>query len=179
VIAKLVGNPVLIVDSKWRLLTYAEHAGEPATDRAYLELNRKEKVFPQSVLGRHAAKHLGLSRNPSSGAFPNPQGEIVCRILPFQADKSSYGYLIVWETVNKLTTVEYMALEAAATNVALERLKTRQIEEARHLLQQDFFDDLLEGKIESVHAANYLAEFHSLDPSAQLHLHGHQTRKRV
>lgn len=88
----------------------------------------------------------------------------MCRVLPFHADKESYGYLIVWETVSKMTKIDYMALEAAATNVALERLKTRQIEEAKHLLQQDFFDDLLEGKIESVHAANYLAEFHNLDP---------------
>ena len=96
--------------------------------------------------------------------YPNNKGEVVCRVLPFHADKESYGYLIVWETVNKMTSIEYMALEAAATNVALERLKTRQIEEAKHLLQQDFFDDLLEGKIESVHAANYLAELHNLDP---------------
>lgn len=163
VISKLVANPVLIVDSKWRLLTYAEHPDNPQQIAQHLELHRKEKIFPQEFL-EDMPQNISDFRKSIKRRFPNPQGEIVCRILPFQADKSSYGYLIVWETVNKLTTIEYMALEAAATNVALERLKTRQIEEARHLLQQDFFDDLLAGKIESVHAANYLAEFHSLDP---------------
>lgn len=163
VIAKLVGNPVLIVDSKWRLLTYAEHPDNPQQITKYLELHPKEKIFPQEFL-EDMPQNISDFKKSIKRRFPNPQGEIVCRILPFQADKSSYGYLIVWETVTKMTMIEYMALEAAATNVALERLKTRQIEEARHLLQQDFFDDLLAGKIESVHAANYLAEFHSLDP---------------
>ena len=163
VVTKLVVNPVLIVDSKWRLLTYAEHPDNPHLIADYLELHRKEKVFPAEFL-EDMPKNISDFKKSIKRRFPNPQGEIVCRILPFQADKSSYGFLIVWETVMKMTTIEYMALEAAATNVALERLKTRQIEEARHLLQQDFFDDLLEGKIESVHAANYLAEFHSLDP---------------
>jgi purine catabolism regulator len=164
VVSKLVGNPVLIVDSKWRLLTFAEHPDNPNQIANYLELHRKEKVFPSEFL-EDMPQNISDFKKSIKRRFPNPQGEIVCRILPFQADKSSYGFLIVWETVMKMTAIEYMALEASATNVALERLKTRQIEEARHLLQQDFFDDLLEGKIESVHAANYLAEFHSLDPS--------------
>jgi purine catabolism regulator len=163
VISKLVGNPVLIVDSKWRLLTYAEHNDNLIKVSDYLELNRKEKVFPIEFM-QDMPDNIQDFKKSVKRRYPNNKGEVVCRVLPFQADKASYGFLIVWETVNKMTSVEYMALEAAATNVALERLKTRQIEEARHLLQQDFFDDLLEGKIESVHAANYLAEFHNLDP---------------
>ncbi len=163
VIAKLVGNPVLIVDSKWRLLTFAEHHDNVVKISDYLELNRKEKIFPAEFI-EDMPQNIQEFKKSVKRRYPNNKGEVVCRVLPFHADKTSYGYLVVWETVNKMSSVEYMALEAAATNVALERLKTRQIEEARHLLQQDFFDDLLEGKIESVHAANYLAEFHNLDP---------------
>ncbi len=163
VIAKLVGNPVLIVDSKWRLLTFAEHHDNMVKISDYLDLNRKEKIFPAEFI-EDMPQNIQEFKKSVKRRYPNNKGEVVCRVLPFHADKTSYGYLVVWETVNKMSSVEYMALEAAATNVALERLKTRQIEEARHLLQQDFFDDLLEGKIESVHAANYLAEFHNLDP---------------
>jgi PucR family transcriptional regulator, purine catabolism regulatory protein len=163
VIAKLVGNPVLIVDSKWRLLTFAEHHDNMVKISDYLDLNRKEKIFPAEFI-EDMPQNIQEFKKSVKRRYPNNKGEVVCRVLPFHADKTSYGYLVVWETVNKMSSVEYMALEASATNVALERLKTRQIEEARHLLQQDFFDDLLEGKIESVHAANYLAEFHNLDP---------------
>jgi purine catabolism regulator len=163
VISKLVGNPVLIVDSKWRLLTYSEHNDNLIKVSDYLELNRKERAFSSEFIDE-MPQNIHEFKKSVKRRYPNNKGEVVCRILPFHADKESYGYLIVWETVNKMTSIDYMALEAAATNVALERLKIRQIEEAKHLLQQDFFDDLLEGKIESVHAANYLAEFHNLDP---------------
>jgi PucR family transcriptional regulator, purine catabolism regulatory protein len=163
VISKLVGNPVLIVDSKWRLLTYAEHIDNVIKVSNYIELNRKEKIFSNDFI-EDMPKNIHEFEKSVKRRYPNRKGEVVCRVLPFHADKESYGYLIVWETVSKMTKIDYMALEAAATNVALERLKIRQIEEAKHLLQQDFFDDLLEGKIESVHAANYLAEFHNLDP---------------
>jgi PucR family transcriptional regulator, purine catabolism regulatory protein len=163
VISKLVGNPVLIVDSKWRLLTYAEHIDNVIKVGDYLELNRKEKIFQTEFL-EDMPQNINEFKKSVKRRYPNNKGEVVCRVLPFHADKESYGYIIVWETVSKMTSIEYMALEAASTNVALERFKIRQIEEAKHLLQQDFFDDLLEGKIESVHAANYLAEFHNLDP---------------
>jgi len=163
VISKLVGNPVLIVDSKWRLLSFSEHMDNLIKVSDYLELNRKERIFSSEFI-EDMPQNIHEFKKSVKRRYPNNKGEVVCRVLPFHADKESYGYLIVWETVNKMTSIEYMALEAAATNVALERLKTRQIEEAKHLLQQDFFDDLLEGKIESVHAANYLAELHNLDP---------------
>lgn len=45
VISKLIGNPVLIVDSKWRLLTYAEHIDNVIKVSNHIELNRKEKIF--------------------------------------------------------------------------------------------------------------------------------------
>ncbi len=163
VISKLVGNPVLIVDSKWRLLSFSEHMDNLIKVSDYLELNRKERIFSSEFI-EDMPQNIHEFKKSVKRRYPNNKGEVVCRVLPFHADKESYGYLIVWETVNKMTSIDYMALEAAATNVALERLKTRQIEEAKHLLQQDFFDDLLEGKIESVHAANYLAELHNLDP---------------
>lgn len=163
VISRLIGNPVLIVDSKWRLLTYCEHMDNMLKIEDYLELNRKERVFSNEFI-EDMPHNIDEFKKSVKRRYPNSKGEVVCRVLPFHADKESYGYLIVWETVSKMTNVDYMALEAAATNVALERLKMRQIEEARHLIQQDFFDDLLEGKIESVHAANYLAELHNLDP---------------
>ena len=50
--------------------------------------------------------------------------------------------------------------ESCSTTVALERMKARQIEEIKHHLRQDFFDDLIQGKIESVNAASSLAEIH-------------------
>lgn len=98
-----------------------------------------------------------------------PSTGIVLRILPTVARQAEYGYLIVWETVHKMEAIDYLAMEMAATSVAFERLKHKQIMEARHRIRQDFFDDLLDGKIESVVPVKSLAEIHNMD-SSRMHI---------
>jgi purine catabolism regulator len=66
--------------------------------------------------------------------------------------------------MRKLQTIDYIALESAATASAIERIKTRQIEENRNRMREDFFDDLLQGKIASVNALKNLAKIHGIDP---------------
>lgn len=78
--------------------------------------------------------------------------------------KIIYGYIVVWETIRKLQQTDYMALEMASTTAALERIKTRQLEEACYRMRENFFDDLLLGRIQSVNAVNSLAEIYGMDP---------------
>lgn len=158
----LIYNPLIIVDSKWRLLAYADLAENPRPLKANLYLSKKERVFPQSFI-KDVPREFGEFTKSIKRRYPDANGDVVCRILPVAADQSIYGYLVVWETMYKMTSVEYMALESCSTTVALERVKARQIEEIKHHLRQDFFDDLIQGKIESVNAASSLAEIHYMD----------------
>ena len=158
----LIYNPLIIVDSKWRLLAYADLAENPRPLKANLYLRKKERVFPQSFI-KDVPREFGEFTKSIKRRYPDANGDVVCRILPVAADQSIYGYLVVWETMYKMTSVEYMALESCSTTVALERVKARQIEEIKHHLRQDFFDDLIQGKIESVNAASSLAEIHYMD----------------
>jgi len=161
-VSSLIGNPLIIVDSKWRLLAYAEHPGNQRLLKDYLNLNKKEKPFSakltDSIPNEFQSFHKAIKRN-----YPEENGDIVCRVLPIAVNKVIYGYLIAWETVSQMQYIDYMALESAATTISLERVKARQIEEIRHNLRQDFFDDLLQGKIESVNAINSMAEIHNMD----------------
>ena len=162
IVSLLVHDPLIIVDSKWRLLAYADTPDDPYPLREHLYLSKKERVFPQSFL-KDVPREFDEFTKSIKRRFPDSSGKIVCRILPVAADKTIYGYLVVWETVHKMTSMDYMALESAGTTVALERVKARQIEEIKHHLRQDFFDDLIQGKIESVNAASSLAEIHYMD----------------
>jgi len=159
-----IRNPIIVLDSKWRLLAYAEHPLNKEKLSDHLELNIKERVFSEKFM-KEIPNNIEEFTKSIKRRFPDSEGQIVCRILPVAADKVIYGYLIVWETVSKMTNMEYMALESASTIVAIERVKIKQIEEIRHQQRRDFFDDLLDGKIESVNAVNGLAEIHGLDAS--------------
>lgn len=156
----LIGNPLLVVDSRWRLLAWSEREDDPQPMERYLRLQKGEVPFCQEFL---ESMPRDVERYAHSIKRGYPKSSIVCRILPVSATDISYGFLVVWETVRKMVALDYMALEMAATAVALNQVKEKQIQEVKHSLRQDFFDDLLEGKIESVNAVRNLAEIHYMD----------------
>ncbi len=162
-VCELIDNPIIIVDSNWNLLAYAEHSDNKYPLLEHLNLNLKQPVFKQSFID-DISVNIEKYNKAIKRQYPSKEHKIICRILPVRADKKNYGYIVVWETVFKITNIEYIALESAGTAIALERIKARQIEEARHQFKQDFFDDLLEGKINSVNAANHLAELYNMNP---------------
>lgn len=161
-VSVLIHNPLIIVDSKWRLLAYSDLPENPVPLKSNLYLKSRERVFPKSFIKELPVEFDEFTKSVKR-RYPDVNGNVVCRIMPVVADKSIYGYLVVWETVCKMSSLEYMALESCSTTVALERMKARQIEEIKHHLRQDFFDDLIQGKIESVNAASSLAEIHYMD----------------
>ncbi len=165
-VSTLINNPIIIVDSRWRLLSYADHPNNPIRLEDHLYLSKKELVFPPAFL-EGVPRNIDQFTKSIKRRYPDAEGDITCRLMPVAADKTIYGYLVAWETVQKMTSIGYMALESAATTVALERIKSKQIEEIKHHLRKDFFDDLLHGKIESVHAVNSLAEIHYMDAGKQ------------
>ena len=151
------------MDSIWNLLAYSEHPDNRCTLSEHLNLRLKQPVFKQSFV-EEISENIDKYNKAIKRQYISKGHKIIFRILPVRADKKNYGYIIVWETVQKLTHMDYIALETAGTAIAMERIKARQIEEARHQFKQDFFDDLLEGKIQSVNAANHMAELYNINP---------------
>ena len=161
-LGEFIGNSVLLLNHKWELLSYAENAGNPRALAAYLPMKTGEVCFAaeftQNMPSDYAKYTKAIKRVFSAG-----EERIVCRILPISGGNALFGYLVVWETQRKMQSVEYLALEIAVSALALERFKARQIEEIQMHIRQDFFDDLLEGKIESAEAINSVAGMHNMD----------------
>jgi len=160
-LVQLINNPVIVLDSKWRLLSYIDHPNNPHPLADCLRLVRGQRVFAGDFTE-------GIPRETSrweksiKRVYSCRQSRVQCRIKPVAAAGNMYGFIVVWETVKKLNELDYVAVEHAATVIALERMKQQAVEETKHRLRADFFDDLLAGKIESVNAVRTLGEIHGL-----------------
>lgn len=148
--------PTLLVDSGWRFLAACDPE-EKLSDLISQKLHFDQEFIdsiPNKVIGRTKV----LTRTM------NYHGEkIVTRIAQLDDSSSIYGFLLVFEMGRRMDMVDFVALESATIPILLERVKAKQISEVKHQLRQDFFDDLLQGRIESINAVRSLAEIHSMD----------------
>lgn len=161
-VSQLVQNPVIVVDSSWNLVTYSDLPGNPFPLEEHLTLQRRMKVFPldffKGIPNDAAVFKKSIKRHFTASGY-----DVVCRIVAIKAASDIFGYIVVWESMSKLQKIDYVALEKAAIVAALDRIKVREVEEAKHQIRRDFFDDLLAGKIESLKSVNSLAEMHGMD----------------
>ena len=162
VLSDFIGNAVLLLGAKWELMAYAENAGNSMPLSRYLPLQKGEVIFPESITGNMPSDFSKYAK-AIKRVFSAGQERAVCRILPVSGGNALFGYLVVWETGRKMQSVEYLALEIAASSLALERFRTRQIEEIRMHIRQDFFDDLLSGKLHSAEEVGSIAGMHNMD----------------
>ena len=158
-----MGNPVLILDSSWRLLAWEDCPQNPYPLRESLTLKRKAAVLPQEFI-ESIPDTLDRFRKPITRRYSlENNNQIICRVVPVSVyDSSTYGYIVVWETVRTLDAADYIALEQVAVSVAIERIRARENEEAKVRSRREFFDDLLSGNFESLSAARAMAELHGL-----------------
>ncbi len=153
-----VRNPVILVDSRWRLIVQYD----PDDLLRDLKLKVQQCVFPQEFLNTLPKKIIGNAKIITR-PYPDENGSLVTRVGLLEDDNSIYGYVIVFEMNHQTSYLDFIALESATIPLVLERVKAKQLNEVRHQLRQDFFDDLLQGKIESVNAVTSLAEIHHMD----------------
>ncbi|MDO5734653.1 MAG: PucR family transcriptional regulator ligand-binding domain-containing protein [Eubacteriales bacterium] len=160
-LVELVGNPILVLDDAWQLLEYAETGSERVPLEKLFLLAKSQAPFPtefMETLPRDAAsfrKSIYRTIQVGSEEFP-------LMILPVRIEYTTYGYIVCPMLNRDLGHLDYIALEQAVTVVALERSKAQQFEEYKRMIRYDFFEDLLEGRIESAKAGQHLAELHGM-----------------
>jgi len=161
--SSLIANPIIVLDSDFNLLAYQDISDNKQPLENFLNLELRSKIFSKEFTDQipRDVDNFTLSIKRK---FIKNKNEIICRIIPVAYSRLIYGYIIVWETVHKLEAIDYVALENAASNAALERIKAKQIEEAKTRQKEDFFADLIDGKIMSVNAARNLAKIHGMNP---------------
>ncbi|NLW07481.1 MAG: hypothetical protein GX039_05835, partial [Clostridia bacterium] len=152
-LAELVNNPVIIKDHRDEYLV--------KTNTDYQVVDRDDKAAEQQYLN----EELHYYRQPLS--LESNGEKIICSevVVPIVMQKELYGYLTVWEVNQLMQDYDFIALEHAATVVALELAKRRAVTEVERKYQNDFINDLLEGRIENEETVYNRARFLGWDLS--------------
>ncbi|WP_042477467.1 PucR family transcriptional regulator [Bacillus ndiopicus] len=162
-LSTIIGNPIIIVDKHWRLIHYNEHVDNTVLIREVFDLKSNKPLFDQAFIDS-IPHDLVEMKHSIKRTYDFNEQHIICRVLPIAVSKDIYGYLIIWQTVRKLKELDYIISQQASTLVALERVKVKEIEEAKLKIRQDFYDDLLSGKITSQETLQTLCDLHGLNP---------------
>lgn len=160
-LADTINNPILILDRDWNLLHYTEVSQNRVPLKSCLTLVKNRHVFTREFT-ESIPQNISQIKKSIKRIYHVKDQDIKCRILPVAVANYIYGYIVVWQTVRELTEFDYIVLEQASTIVALDRIKTREIEEVKLKIRQDFFDDLLTGKITSIDSIQTLCDLHGL-----------------
>ncbi|SIS04318.1 purine catabolism regulatory protein [Peribacillus simplex] len=163
-LSETINNPIIIVDKDWKLLHYTEHMENKFPLEYCLDLIKNRTVFKREFIGSIPQALSEMKR--SIKRIHHIDGmEIKSRILPIVVSKDIYGYIVVWQTVRELNEFDYIILEQASTIMALEMVKAKEIEEVKWRIKNDFFDDLISGKITSNDTLQTLCDLHGLNPN--------------
>lgn len=163
-LAETIENPIVIVDQDWKYLISAESHSNPYPLSDYLPTKKNIPIVDDDFIQQIPKNFKGMKRSIKR-TMTLKDLSVTCRILPIVVTNTLYGYIVVWQTVRDLAEFDYNIIEQASTFMALERIKEKEIEEVKIEIQQDFFDDLLSGKIKSTKTLQTLCDLHGMNAS--------------
>lgn len=161
-LARMIRNPVVFLDSFYNILAWEDLPDNPVPLRLVAQALGGSSLLDQEYIS---------SLPPSFETLQTP----VCRrldsldvdtvIIPVYVLNVHYGYILVWRTLNELSSIDYTALKSCTMTFALERIRSQEVNRARNRIRRDFFQDLLRGAITDRENLNYLCGVHKLNPA--------------
>lgn len=144
ILARMIGNPVVFLDTFYNLLAWEDLPGNPVPLRQVAKTVGSGSLLDQSYRD---------SLPPAFEVLQTP----ICRyfqafgvdtvIIPVYVLNIHYGYILVWRTMRELSANDYIALKNCTMTFALERIRSQEISRARNRMRRDFFQDLVSGAI--------------------------------
>jgi PucR family transcriptional regulator, purine catabolism regulatory protein len=160
-LSRTIENPVVILDKDWNVLYYADYEKSRVPLEALCQHLKYRPMYLRDFIESLPDNLSDFKKSVKRTMNWNGQ-ELKCRVMPVAVSNTVYGYILVIQSVRKLSEFDYYALEHSSTILALERIKAKEIEEVKLKIKQDFFDDLLTGKITSNETLQSLCGLHGL-----------------
>lgn len=161
-LSQMIDQPVLVADQLFQILA-TSHPEVFESITAVWNTAVKNPVIRSKLNDQAAGTHLFRFENV--GQSENGRKNIV--VLPVIAGSDFLGYLATLEAGHPLSELDCIALERAATVIALEMLKQKATFETGQRLRKEFFTDLLQGRYESEEALRRQGVQLGLDPGRE------------
>ncbi len=167
VMAQLVNNIIIVEDSSLGNLAVScpENNGDPFDDFISYRLSKeyknkfKDTEYCKDIL-KNARKETFMLK---MAEFNDSYKDLSQITIPIVADRIVYGFITLVEFFKKANQIDMVALEHGATTIALEMMKEKIAFETEKRLKRDFFDDLLQGKINNYNTETNKYKFNGFD----------------
>lgn len=180
VLSEMISNPVILMDKFFNIINWSDIKENPYPLKNYLDNDSNNTILDAKymdslppefeLLQKPLARHLNIGDNI-----------IDTVITPVYIQNTHYGYILVWNTVDDLSDIDYIALEHSTMSFALERIRNNEIERTKNRIRRDFLDDLLMGNITDMENLKYLCDIHRININLSyvpivfsLDIHGHE-----
>lgn len=162
-LSEIVENPVILLDENWNLLDFSDVMSNPKPLSTFFDIKPNTPFFDNDFL-RQMPYDIDKFKKSITRVYYRGNGRVNCRIMPALAANRNYGYIILCQTVRELTEIDFIALENASLVYSMERSRLLEMEQVKSRLKGNFFDELLEGRIESLEEAKNQCELLGINP---------------
>jgi purine catabolism regulator len=144
VLAKLINNPVVVEDHRFQVLAWDNGSAQPDPVRMRVIEERKVPTYVLEILAYHGVlKRLGTEHKPFR-VPPIEQLSMQARVMaPIRVGEIRYGHLSISESNRPLGELDLMAVEQAATLIALQFSMQQIFKERKERLAEEIVYDLI------------------------------------
>lgn len=159
ILSTMLEASVFLCDPNWNILNFTEifsYAKELHAE------NSKKISLSQSFIDSLPPKFEDIQK-PIVRLFKINDKEVPCVVVPVFFNNIHYGFIVVLQFNQSLKDHHYVALENGCMAFALEKTHLEEIKRTHNRIQENFFDELLSGKITSLSSLKNLANLHGID----------------
>jgi len=144
VLAKLINNPVVVEDHRFQVLAWDNGSAQPDSVRMRVIEERKVPTYVLEKLAYHGVlKRLGTEHKPFR-VPPIEELSMQARVMaPIRVGEIRYGHLSISESNRPLGELDLMAVEQAATLIALQFSMQQIFKERKERLAEEIVYDLI------------------------------------
>lgn len=159
ILSRMLDSSIFLCDTNWSVL----NSTVISSDNKQLHMDDSDNLFfSQNILKQLPPKFEDIQK-PIIRLVKLKDIEIPCIVTPVVFNKIHYGYIVVLQFNQSLKDHHYIALENGSMAFALEQTHSAEIKRTHNRIQENFFDELLAGKLTSLSSLKNLANLHGID----------------
>lgn len=158
-LSNMLEASVFLCDQNWNILK----STETSSYAKVLYTDNSDKIFLSQPFLESLPPDFEDIQKPIVRSFEINNAKVPCVVMPVFFNNVHYGLIVVLQFTQSLKDHHYIALENGCMTFALEKIHLAEIERTYNRIREDFFDELLAGKITSATSLKNLANLHGID----------------